>query len=210
MTKPTQAKTAQEKNVYLTLLTSTLLLSSFTFGGGYVIVPLMRKRFVEELGWIEEDEMLNIIAVAQSAPGPIAVNASILVGRKMAGIPGSLLTLLGTITPPLITITVIAGFYSAFRSSPIVAAALYCMQAGVAAIIVDVIVTMASKVIRSKSRSSILIMLAAFIVGALTAFSVSYIILASGIIGALCFLRQSKKTKNAEAKDKEEKKEEKL
>ena len=210
MTKPTQAKTPQEKNVYLTLLTSTLLLSSFTFGGGYVIVPLMRKRFVEELGWIEEDEMLNIIAVAQSAPGPIAVNASILVGRKMAGIPGSLLTLLGTITPPLITITVIAGFYSAFRSSPIVAAALFGMQAGVAAIIVDVIVTMASRVIRSKSRSSILIMLAAFIVGALTAFSVSYIILASGIIGALRFLRQSKKTKNTEAKDKEEKEEEKL
>ena len=119
----------------------------------------------------------------------------------MAGIPGSLLTLLGTITPPLITITVIAGFYSAIRSSPIVAAALYGMQAGVAAIIVDVIVTMASKVIRSKSRSSILIMLAAFIVGALTAFSVSYIIFQRHI-GRCVFL--GKKTKMQRPKTKEE------
>ncbi|HHU07836.1 MAG TPA: chromate transporter, partial [Clostridiaceae bacterium] len=102
MIEPTQAKKSKGKNVYLTLLTSTLLLSAFTFGGGYVIVPLMRKRFVEELDWIEEDEMLNIVAIAQSAPGPITVNASILIGYKMAGIPGALLTLLGTITPPLV------------------------------------------------------------------------------------------------------------
>ncbi|HPA61191.1 MAG TPA: chromate transporter, partial [Clostridia bacterium] len=61
----------------LTLFLSVLKISAFTFGGGYVIVPLMRKRFSEELGWIEQDEMLDMIAIGQSAPGPIAVNTSI-------------------------------------------------------------------------------------------------------------------------------------
>lgn len=199
MIEPTQAKKSKGKNVYLTLLTSTLLLSAFTFGGGYVIVPLMRKRFVEELDWIEEDEMLNIVAIAQSAPGPITVNASILIGYKMAGIPGALLTLLGTITPPLVTITIIASFYTAFRSDPIVAAALYGMQAGVAAIIADIVLTMGSRIIGRKRWSSILIMLAAFLAATLAGFSVSYIILASGAIGALRFFWRRKKANNATA-----------
>lgn len=70
------------------LFLSTLKISAFTFGGGYVIVPLMRKRFVEELNWIDEQEMLDLISVSQSAPGPLAVNAALMVGYRMAGIPG--------------------------------------------------------------------------------------------------------------------------
>jgi chromate transporter len=85
-----------------TLFTSTFTLSAFTFGGGYVIVPLMRKRFVEQLGWIDEQEMLDLIAIAQSAPGIIAVNTSILVGYKVAGVGGAVFTLLGTMLPPLL------------------------------------------------------------------------------------------------------------
>ena len=66
-------------NKYLTLFVSTFQLSACTFGGGFVIIPLMRKKFVEELGWIEEQEMMDLTAIAQSSPGAIAVNASILV-----------------------------------------------------------------------------------------------------------------------------------
>ena len=62
----------------------------------------MRKKFVEELGWIQEDEMMDLVAIAQSSPGAIAVNASILVGYHVAGIPGAMLTVLGTVLPPLI------------------------------------------------------------------------------------------------------------
>ena len=100
----------------LTLFLSTLQLSAFTFGGGFVIVPLMRKKFVEELGWIEEQEMLDFTAIAQSSPGPIAVNASILVGYHVAGIPGALLTALGTILPPLVIISAISLFFQAFAN----------------------------------------------------------------------------------------------
>ena len=68
------------------LFISTLYLSAFTFGGGYVIVTLMKKKFVDQYHWIEENEMLDLIAIAQSSPGAIAVNASILIGYRIAGL----------------------------------------------------------------------------------------------------------------------------
>ena len=77
----------KDKRFYWNLFFSTFTLSAFTFGGGYVIVPLMQKRFVKDLKWIDEDEMLDLVAIGQSAPGPIAINTSILVGYRMAGIP---------------------------------------------------------------------------------------------------------------------------
>ena len=80
---------------------STLYLSAFTFGGGYVIVTLMKKKFVDEYHWIGEDEMLDLVAIAQYSPGAIAVNGAIVVGYKLAGIPGALVAILGTILPPL-------------------------------------------------------------------------------------------------------------
>ena len=81
---------------YRKLFLSTFELSACTFGGGFVIIPLMRKKFVEELGWIEEEEMLDLTAIAQASPGAIAVNASIMLGYHIAGIPGAILAVLGT------------------------------------------------------------------------------------------------------------------
>ena len=106
---------------YLTLFTSTFTLSAFTFGGGFVIIPLMRKKFVEQLHWIDEEEMMDLTAIAQSSPGAIAVNASILVGYRVAGVPGALVTVLGTVLPPLIILSIISFFYTAFRDNRIVA-----------------------------------------------------------------------------------------
>ena len=70
--------------LYCKLFTSTFYLSAFTFGGGYVIIPLMKKKFADDLHWIEEKEMLDLTAIAQSAPEPIAVNAAILIGYRIA------------------------------------------------------------------------------------------------------------------------------
>jgi chromate transporter len=114
------------------LFLSTFYLSAFTIGGGYVIVPLMRKKFVEQFHWIEDQEMLDMIAIAQSSPGTIAVNASIIIGYKIAGIPGALVTVLGTVLPSLVIITIVSFFYAAFQSNPIVRMVLRGMQAGVA------------------------------------------------------------------------------
>ena len=99
---------------------STLYLSAFTFGGGYVIVTLMKKKFVDELGWIDENEMLDLVAIAQSAPGAIAVNGAIVVGYKLEGLIGALTAIVGTIIPPFAIISVISFFYAAFSSNIIV------------------------------------------------------------------------------------------
>ena len=106
-----------KKNKYWQLFLSTFKLSACTFGGGFVIIPLMRERFVKELHWIEEEEMLDLTAIAQSSPGSIAINASILVGYHVAGIPGALITVVGAALPPLIIISIISAFYQAFRSN---------------------------------------------------------------------------------------------
>lgn len=106
--------------IFRKLFLSTFQLSACTFGGGFVIIPLMRKKFVEKLHWIEEQEMMDLTAIAQSSPGAIAVNAAILIGYHVAGIPGALLTVLGTVLPPLIIISVISLFYQAFRDNVIV------------------------------------------------------------------------------------------
>ena len=79
------------------LFLSTLYISSFTFGGGFVIVTFMKKKFVDELHWIDEQEMLDMTALAQSSPGAIAVNAAILVGWQVEGLIGMIVAVLGTI-----------------------------------------------------------------------------------------------------------------
>ncbi|NLI19950.1 MAG: chromate transporter [Clostridiales bacterium] len=173
----------QTKKPYLKLFLSTLALSAFTFGGGFVIASLMKKKFVDELHWIDEEDMLNLIAIAQASPGAIAVNASILVGYRIAGFPGALVSILGTILPPLVILSVISLFYEAFKSNEYVAAALQGMQAGVAAIICDVVLSLGSNVLKTKDVLAILIMPVAFCAVFFWKVNVVYVILGSAALG---------------------------
>lgn len=181
--------------LYWTLFISTFSLSALTFGGGYVIVPLMKKRFVDKLKWIEEDEMLNLVAISQSSLGAIAINASILVGYRMAGIPGSIVTVCGTVLPPLFILTVISFFYTSFKESRAVNALLKGMQAGVAAVIIDVVLSMGIKIVKGKKILSILTMAAAFIAAFFFHINVVLIILICGVIGAITVIYREKKGK---------------
>ena len=171
--------------IYRTLFLSTLKLSACTFGGGFVIIPLMRKKFVEELGWIEEQEMLDLTAIAQSSPGAIAVNASILVGYHVAGAAGSLMTVLGTVLPPLAIISVISLFYQAFRDNVIVNMAMAGMLCGVAAVIFDVVINMAKTVFREKRAMPVLVLIGSFAAVRFFDVNILIVILVCGIIGAL-------------------------
>lgn len=198
----------KDKLFYWKLFLSTFTLSAFTFGGGYVIVPLMQKRFVKELKWIDEDEMLDLVAIGQSAPGPIAINTSILVGYRMAGIPGAALTVLGTILPPLIIITVISYFYIAFRDNRLVKALFKGMQAGVAAVIVDVVSEMAAKIIKNRHLLPIIVMVLAFLAAVLLDINIVIILLVCGAIGAYTAIRsKSDGGRSTGAKDAQGKKE---
>lgn len=170
------------------LFKSMFILSACTFGGGFVIVSLMKKKFVEELGWLEEDEMLDITAITQSSPGPLPVNASVIIGYRMKGILGSLIAVLGTIIPPMIIISIICVFYTQFRTNPYINIALQVMRAGVAAVIIDVTWNLAKNVWDGKSVFYIALMIIAFIstyfIG-ISAMVIIFICLGIGVIDAI-------------------------
>jgi len=182
-----------QKNIYIKLFASTFYISAFTFGGGFVIIPLMKKKFVDDLHWIEENEMLNLVAIAQSSPGAVALNAAILLGYRIKGILGALVTILGTVLPPFITLTVISFFYEAFRDNIVVNAVLKGIQAGIVAVIADVVLNLGANVVKEKDIVAVIIMVGAFIATFFLKINVMYIIIVCGFIGAAKILIQMKK-----------------
>ena len=170
------------------LFLSTLYISAFTFGGGFVIVTFMKKKFVDELHWIDEDEMLDLTAIAQSSPGSIAVNAAILVGWRIGGALGIAIAVLGTLLPPMLVLSMISFFYAAFASNRYVALTLRGMQAGVAAVIRDGVCGLGSKVVKEHSALSIALMLCAFAATFFFKINVVFILLAAALVGAVKLL----------------------
>ncbi len=179
------------------LFFSMLYISAFTFGGGFVIVTLMKQRFVDKYKWIDEKEMLDITSLSQSAPGAIAVNAAVMVGKKLGGIPGIICAVAGTIIPPLAIIGIISVFYNAFSDNPYISLILKGMQAGVAAVIIDVACSLSSGYFKNKKIFEILIIALSFTAAFFFKINVIFIILAAALIGTANFLiekrRQEKK-----------------
>ena len=169
-------------NILWTLFSGMFQISTFTFGGGFVIATFIKKRFVDQLGWIEESEMLDLIALGQSSPGAVAVNVAILVGWRVFGVLGMIAAVLGTILPPMIILTVISFFYNAFASNQMVALTLKGMQA-VAALILSVALDLAKGVTKSKSIIAIILMVASFLASYIFKVNVMYIILAALVLG---------------------------
>ena len=174
----------RDHTLYFRLFSSTFLLSAFTFGGGYVIVPLMKQKFVDQLHWLEEQEMLDLTAIAQSAPGPIAVNAAILLGYRVGGPLGAALSILGTILPPFLILSVVSLFYTAFRENRVVAAVLKGMQAGVSAVIASVVVDMGGDILRRREWLPTAIMAGSCLVTLLwDGLNVAWILLVCALLG---------------------------
>ena len=171
------------KDKLKTLFLSTLYLSAFTFGGGYVIITLLKNKFVDELKWISEEEMLDYVAIAQSSPGHIAVNGAIVIGYKIGGFPGILVAVLGAIIPPFVILTVVSAFYAAFKTNPYIQSLLFGMKSGVSAVIVSVVWDMAFGIVKKKDLFLIVIMAAAFILNYYLKVNVILIIVATLIIG---------------------------
>ena len=180
---------------YKEIFLSTFELSACTFGGGFVIVPLMREKFVKKLHWIEEDEMLDLTAIAQSSPGAIAVNAAILVGYHIAGISGAAVAMIGTVLPPFLIISIISLFYIAFRDSFIVNIIMAGMLAGVAAVITNVVIDMTKDILKQKRLLPVVVLIASFIAAHFFDVSIILIILICGIIGAIDTIWSERRTK---------------
>ena len=173
----------EKRKLLLQLFMSTLYISAFTFGGGFVIITFMKKKFVDEYHWLGEEEMLDLAALAPSSPGAIAVNAAILVGWRMGGFAGMLTAVLGTIIPPVTLLSVISFFYAAFAANLYVALFLKGMQAGVAAVILDVVCSLGAGVLKKRSWVHIAVMAAAFLATFVWNVNVIFIILAAAAVG---------------------------
>lgn len=182
-------------NKLLRLFLSMLYISTFTFGGGFVIITFMKRKFVDELHWIDEQEMLDLAALAQSSPGAIAVNAAILVGWRAGGAIGIAVAVAGTIFPPMAILSVISFFYAAFATNPYVALVLKGMQAGVAAVILDVVCNLGKNVAKEKSAANFILMAAAFIATFFLKINVIFIILTAALFGIVREIIQQKKGK---------------
>lgn len=180
----------KDSKFYLTIFFSTLYLSAFTFGGGYVIVPLLRERFVTDLKWIKEEEMIDLIAIAQSSPGALVINSSIIIGYKLGGILGALVSLAGTVLPPLLIITIVSYFYIAFKDNMIVRGVINGMLAGVAAVILGVVIKMIKDLLKSRDKVTLLLMLSCFVVVA--CIKVAMVIPLYAILGIICSYLKAK------------------
>jgi len=96
------------QHLIFTLFATFFKIGCFTFGGGYAMVTVMQREVVEKYGWINDEEFVDMLAVTQSAPGPIAVNTSVFIGYKLAGLPGAVTALFGTILPSFLIILALA------------------------------------------------------------------------------------------------------
>lgn len=141
----------QKLKVYFLLFRITFSVSAFTFGGGYIAIPMMRKYFVNNLELISEQDLMDMAAIAQSTPGAIAVNIAVLVGYRIAGLTGAIISCVGTILPPIVIISLVSLFYQAFRDNRIISVILKGMEAGVAATIVDLVIDMGQTILREKN-----------------------------------------------------------
>lgn len=166
-----------------------------------MIVTLLKKKFVDELHWIDEEEMLDLVAIAQSSPGAIAVNGAIVVGYKLAGLLGVLVSVLGAILPPFFILTTLSFFYGMFRENHIIQSMLKGMNAGVAAVIISVVWDMAAGIIASRDLLLIVIMLLAFVANYIFGINVVLIILVTALFGGLYTLLREKKSKGGMKED---------
>lgn len=181
------------KKVFRLFLTF-LKIGAFTFGGGYAMIPLIRKEAVEKNSWITDDELLEVTAIAESTPGPIAVNSATFVGYRVAGFAGALAATVGVITPSFTIIYLLSFAIEKFESNTTVKYAFTGIRAGVLALIIKALWSMGGKI--EKNVAAIIIMIAAFIIAAFTDINVLYIIIVSAAIGIINSLITARRKKN--------------
>lgn len=149
------------RHILLELYITFLKIGSFTFGGGYAMLPMMQAELIDSKKWITDDELLDYYAVGQSTPGIIAVNVATFCGYKMGGISGGIIATLGIITPSLLVITLIAGLISSIDQYPVVQKAMMGVNVAVCALITDATVNFMKKTL--KGAVSFIILLLSFV-----------------------------------------------
>ena len=170
------------------LFWSTFCIGAVTFGGGYAMIPVLEQTFVSKKGWLSEEEMMDLLAIAEMTPGPIAINASTYVGTKMAGLPGAVSATLGMVMPSFLIIALISGFYLEFKSNPTVAAALLGIRAGVTALVVSAAHKLGKKAVHRPADWALCLL--AFAAVGFFGLSAILVIVAAGLCGYVLYRKR--------------------
>ena len=168
-------------NIYLEAFGIFFKIGAFTIGGGYAMVPLIENEIVTKRNWISKDDFIDLLAIAQSAPGILAVNISIFIGYKLRGIRGSLVTALGTVLPSFVIILAIAMFFHNFKDNPIVERIFKGIRPAVVALIAAPTFSMAKSA--KVNRYTLWIPVISALLIWLLGFSPIWIIIAAGVGG---------------------------
>ena len=158
-------------------------IGAFTFGGGYAMIPLIQKETVETRKWVTDDDILEIIAIAESTPGPIAINAATFVGYRAAGILGSVCATLGVVLPSFVIILLLSFVLRQFQQLQAVRYAFEGIRAGVLALLIKAVYTMYKK--SPKGWPAYVVMVAAFILTAFFEVNVLFVIIGCAIFGLI-------------------------
>lgn len=156
-------------------------IGAFTFGGGYAMIPLIQKETVENKKWITDEDILEIVAIAESTPGPIAINAATFVGYKVAGFWGAFFSTLGTVIPSFTLILLISYVLRRFNDIKAVQYAFNGIRAGVLALLIKALWTMYKKV--PKNAVSYIVMALSFVFAAIVKVKVVYVIIGCAVFG---------------------------
>jgi len=161
-------------------------IGAFTFGGGYAMIPLIQKETVEKHGWMTDEDILEIVAIAESTPGPIAINAATFVGYRRCGFVGALCATLGVVLPSFLIILAISGVLREFREVKAVQYAFNGIRSGVLALLIKALFGMYKK--SRKDAVSYIIMAVSFVLAAFVKIDVMLIILGCGLFGLVSYL----------------------
>jgi len=175
------------------LFVTFLKIGGFTFGGGYAMIPLIQKEAVENKKWVTDDDILEIIAIAESTPGPIAINSATFVGYRTAGVLGAMCATLGVVLPSFVIILAISYVLREFRQIQAVQYAFHGIRAGVLALLFKALWTMYKK--SPKGWAAYVVMAAAFLVTAFTEVNVIFVVIGCAIFGLVTSLMMERRAK---------------
>ena len=185
----------------LELFLTFFKLGLFTFGGGYAMLPQLKETVIEKKKWLTEDEVLNMIAISESTPGPIAINMATFIGHKQKGFWGSLMATIGVVLPSLIIIFIVSLFFEQFVNNKYVAYAFVGIKCAVAFLIfktgIEMLIKMKKKVLNVLMFSLVFLALILFDIFAVK-FSSIIFILFGGIIGIIAYAISNRKTREIE------------
>ena len=191
----------KKQNILWELFSTLFKIGLFTFGGGYAMIAFFESEFVEKKKWLDKDEFLNMVAIAESTPGPIAINSATYVGYKKAGIVGSACATFGVVLPSFIIIYIISLFLDAFLSLELVGYAFRGIQAGV----VYLILSAGVKMLKGMDRNPLSVIIMCTVLALMIAFSVLavsfsaiYFILIAGLVGLVAYYLIGKRKNSGE------------